>query len=142
MALELAAVIGEHRFDGEGEHRLDELEELCCGGAGVAACSPSPSKVRVQVGAGDDVAAHVERAQLDAVQGHAVPWALGLEVLGLTQPWTAYRRGFAGAAWSARPRAHLVRRIGNQSSYGARARTRQTVGYGEGYQQQVQLLLG
>jgi len=141
MALELAAVVGEHRFDGEGEYRLDELEELCRGGAGVAAGGPGPSEVRMQIGTGDDVAAMVLGAQLDAVQGHAVARALGPEVFRLAQPRAAYRLGLAYAALGARARAHLVRRIGNEPADGARARAGQMVGGSKRQEQQLQLLL-
>ena len=75
MALELAAVVGEHGFDGKREHRLDQAEELG-GGAGMTARGPGPGEVRVQVGAGNDVTPRVIGAQFDAVQGDAMAWTL------------------------------------------------------------------
>ncbi len=65
------------------------------GSAGVAAGGPGPSEVRMQIGTGDDVAALVLGAQLDAVQGHAVARALGSEVFGLAQPRLAHWLGLA-----------------------------------------------
>jgi hypothetical protein len=62
VALEFAAVIGQYGFDGEGEHGLNQAEELRCGGAGVAAGGPCPGEVRMQIGAGDDIAALVQGA--------------------------------------------------------------------------------
>src|SRR5271156_976699 len=85
VALKLAAVVGEDGFDGEGEDGLDEAEELSGGGAGVAAGGPGPGEVRMQVGAGDDVAAQAVGAQLDAVEGDAMARAQCVEVLGLAQ---------------------------------------------------------
>ena len=52
MTLELAAVVGEHRLDGEGEYGLDQAEELGGGGTGVTAGGPGPGEVGVQIGAG------------------------------------------------------------------------------------------
>lgn len=44
VALEFAAVVGEHGFDGEREHGLDEAEELAGSGAGVAAGGQAQAK--------------------------------------------------------------------------------------------------
>lgn len=62
VALEFAAVVGQYGFDGEGKHGLNQAEELRCGGAGVAAGGPGPGEVRMQIGAGDDIAALVQGA--------------------------------------------------------------------------------
>jgi hypothetical protein len=142
MALELAAVVGEDGFDGEGEDGLDQAEELGGGGAGVAVGGPGPGEVRVQIGAGDDVAASALGLQLDAVQGHAMAGALGVEMFGFAQARLAYRAGLAvgdEAPWAG---AHLIGRVGDQAADGTRAGTGQLSGGGEGQQQQVELLFG
>jgi len=139
MALELAAVVGEHGFDGEGEHGLNQAEELGGGGAGVTTSGPGPGEVGVQIGAGDEVAAVVLGAQLDAVEGHAMAWSLGAEMLGLAQARLAHWLGLARRPQRPRSRAHLVRGIGDQAADGTRARTRQPVGRGKRRQQQMQL---
>ena len=140
IALEFAAVVGEHRFDGEGEHRLNQAKELCGGGAGMTARGPGPGEVRMQIGAGDDVAAIALRPQFDAVQGHTMARTLGVEMLGLAQAWPAYRLGFAVGAQPTRPGAHLVRCVSDQAADSTGARTGQLVGRGKHSQQQVQLL--
>src|ERR1700693_5509847 len=108
VALEFAAVVGQDRFDSEGEHGLNQAEELRRGGAGVAAGGAGPGEVRMQIGAGDDVAALVEGAQLDAVQGHAMAGTLSMEMLRLAHPGSAYRRRFAVAAKPPWPGAHFI----------------------------------
>src|SRR6267154_3434597 len=108
VALELAAVVGQDRFDGEGEHGLNQAEELRRGGAGVTAGGAGPGEVRMQIGAGDDVAALVEGTQLDAVQGHAMAGTLGVEMPRLAHSGLAYRGRFAVAAKPPWPGAHLV----------------------------------
>src|ERR1700693_2500508 len=95
VALEFAAVVGQDRFDGEGEHGLNQAEELRRGGAGVAAGGAGPGEVRMQIGAGDNVAALVEGAQLDAVQGHAMAGTLSMEMLRLSGPRDARPCPFA-----------------------------------------------
>jgi len=67
MALEFAAVVSEHGLDGEWEYRLNQTKELCRGSAGVTARGPRPSEMRVEIGAGNDKAALVQRAQLNAI---------------------------------------------------------------------------
>ena len=57
VALEFTAVVGEDGFDGEREHGLNQAKELSGGGTRVTAGDPSPAEVRMQIGAGDDVAA-------------------------------------------------------------------------------------
>ncbi len=86
VALEFAAVVGQDRFDGEGKHGLNQAEELRRGGAGVTAGGAGPGEVRMQIGAGDDIAALVQGAQLDAVQSDAMACPHGVEMLRLAQP--------------------------------------------------------
>ena len=142
MALELAAVIGEHRFDGEGEHGLDEAKELRGGGAGVAAGGPGPSEMRMQIGAGNHVAALIGGPQLDAVQRHAMARMEGVKMLRLAQPWSAQGRAFAMGANALWAGAHFVRRLRDQPANGAGTRARQMAHRGEGQQQQMQLFFG
>ena len=140
MALEFAAVVGEHGFDGKREHRLNQAKELCRRGAGVTAGGPRPGEMGVQIGAGDDEAALVERTQLDAVQRHAVARTLGTKVLGLAQARLAHRFGFARAAEGTWSRTHLVGSVGDEAADGARARTAQLLRGGERRQQLMQPL--
>jgi len=142
MALELAAVIGEHRFDGEGEHGLDEAKELRGGGAGVAAGGPGPSEMRMQIGAGNHVAALIGGPQLDAVQRHAMARMEGVKMLRLAQPWSAQGRAFAMGANALWAGAHFVRRLRDQPANGAGTRARQMAHRGEGQQQHMQLFFG
>ena len=72
VALEFAAVVGEHGLDGEREDRLDEVQEVGGGEAGMAAGGPSPGEMGMQVDEGDEVAAVVLGPQFDGVS--ATQW--------------------------------------------------------------------
>jgi len=142
VAFEFAAVIGEHGLDAIGKERFDELKELAGGKARVAARRPGESKVRVQVGESDDKAPAAIDLPFDGIEGHAVTWMTGDEMLGLARCLRA--RGL-GSAVGPQPRwamAHFVRCISDEAPNGAHRRTAQVLALAEGSQNRIYLLFG
>ena len=134
VAFEFAAVIGEHCLDAIGKDGLDELKELTGGKARVAAGRPGEGEMRVQVGEGDDKAPAAIDLPFDGIEGHAVTWMTGDEMLGLARGLGASGLGLTVGTQPRWAMAHFIRCISDESPNRAHRRTAQVLVVAEGTQ--------